>query len=145
MHTVQEFGVKLDLGPEGAAECLDKAGITFMFAPRFHPAMKAVVPVRRSLKVRTAFNVLGPMLNPAGAKYGLVGVYNSELARLMAEALQVLVSPMCCLDALHSILCVCEVIVVWSRSICSVCEICACSDVPTFIFCSFGPSLALQG
>ena len=90
MRGVQEFGVKLDLGPEGAAECLDKAGITFMFAPRFHPAMKQVVPVRRSLKVRTAFNVLGPMLNPAGAKYGLVGVYNTHLARVMAEALQVL-------------------------------------------------------
>lgn len=89
MHALQEFGVKLDLGPEGAAECLDKAGITFMFAPRFHPAMKAVVPVRRSLKVRTAFNVLGPMLNPAGAKYALVGVFNTALARLMAEALQV--------------------------------------------------------
>ena len=90
MHGMQEFGVKLDLGPVGAAQCLEKAGITFMFAPRFHPAMKAVVPVRRSLKVRTAFNVLGPMLNPAGAKYGLVGVYSTELARLMAEALQVL-------------------------------------------------------
>ena len=64
---LQEFGVQLDLGPDGTARCLDEAGITFMFAPRFHPAMKAVVPVRRALKVRTAFNVLGPMLNPAGA------------------------------------------------------------------------------
>ena len=86
---MQEFGVKLELGPEGAAKCLEEAGVTFMFAPRFHPAMRAVVPVRRALKVRTAFNVLGPMLNPAGATYGLVGVYNTQLARLMAESLQV--------------------------------------------------------
>lgn len=85
---VQRMGVALDLGPVGAARCLEEAGVTFMFAPRFHPAMKAVVPVRRALGVRTAFNVLGPMLNPAGAKYGLVGVYNTGLARLMAEALQ---------------------------------------------------------
>lgn len=78
----------LDLGPEGAAACIEQAGITFMFAPRFHPAMKAVVPVRRALKIRTAFNILGPMLNPAGADYGLVGVYSPELGLLMAEALQ---------------------------------------------------------
>lgn len=86
---LQELGVQLELGPRGAATCLEQAGVTFMFAPRFHPAMRAVVPVRRALKVRTAFNVLGPMLNPAGATYGLVGVYNTRLARLMAEALQV--------------------------------------------------------
>jgi anthranilate phosphoribosyltransferase len=86
---MQEMGVQLDLGPEGAARCIEEAGIAFMFAPRFHPAMKQVVPVRRALKVRTAFNVLGPMLNPAGSSYGLVGVYTTKLARLMAEALQV--------------------------------------------------------
>ena len=86
---MQRMGVALDLGPVGAARCIDEAGVTFMFAPRFHPAMKRVVPVRRALGVRTAFNVLGPMLNPAGAKYGLVGVYSTGLARLMAEALQV--------------------------------------------------------
>jgi anthranilate phosphoribosyltransferase len=81
--------VRLELGPAGSARCIEEAGITFMFAPRFHPAMRAVVPVRRALGVRTAFNVLGPMLNPAGAKYGLVGVYNTSLAKLMAEALLV--------------------------------------------------------
>jgi anthranilate phosphoribosyltransferase len=92
LPSAQEFGVKLDLGPEGAAACLDRAGITFMFAPRFHPAMKTVVPVRKALSIRTAFNVLGPMLNPAGAKYGLVGVWNTDLARLMAESLKVCAS-----------------------------------------------------
>jgi anthranilate phosphoribosyltransferase len=89
MVGMQEMGVQLDLGPEGAARCIEEAGITFMFAPRFHPAMKQVMPVRRALQVRTAFNVLGPMLNPAGASYGLVGVYTTKLARLMAGALQV--------------------------------------------------------
>ena len=87
------MGVQLDLGPEGSASCIEKAGITFMFAPRFHPAMAAVVPVRRALKVRTVFNILGPMLNPAGADYGLVGVYSPELGLLMAEALQVCLPP----------------------------------------------------
>jgi anthranilate phosphoribosyltransferase len=86
---VQELGVALELGPRGAARCLDDAGVTFLFAPRFHPAMAQVVPVRRALGVRTAFNVLGPMLNPAGASHALVGVYTPTLARTIAEALQV--------------------------------------------------------
>ena len=59
-----------------------------MFAPRYHPAMKHVAPVRKALGVRTAFNVLGPLLNPASARYALVGVYSRELLELMASALQ---------------------------------------------------------
>ena len=55
---------------------------------RYHPAMKAVVPVRKSLKVRTAFNILGPLLNPAGAAYGLIGVYSPAISDLMASTLQ---------------------------------------------------------
>ncbi len=55
---------------------------------RYHPAMKAVVPVRKSLKVRTAFNILGPLLNPAGAAYGLIGVYSPAISHLMATTLQ---------------------------------------------------------
>jgi len=84
---LEALGVVVDLGPEEIAECLEETGIAFMFAPRFHPAMKAVVPVRKSLKVRTAFNFLGPMLNPADAKYALVGVYDTSVSRKMAEAL----------------------------------------------------------
>lgn len=85
---LEALGVVIDLGPEGIARCLDEAGVAFMFAPRFHPAMKAVVPVRRALKVRTVFNILGPLLNPAHAKYGLIGVYDPKISDLMGDALQ---------------------------------------------------------
>jgi len=85
---LENLGVVIDLGPKEMEQCLAEAGIGFMFAPRFHPAMKAVVPVRRSLKVRTAFNILGPMLNPARVPYALVGVYSRDVQKLMAEALQ---------------------------------------------------------
>lgn len=60
----------------------------FMFAPRYHPAMRHVAPVRKSLGVRTAFNILGPLLNPASAPFALVGVYSPDLLQLMAETLQ---------------------------------------------------------
>jgi len=84
---LEALGVAVDLGPEGVAKCVEAVGMGFMYAPRFHPAMKAVAPVRKALKVRTAFNLLGPMLNPAGSKYALVGVYKPELQMLMAESL----------------------------------------------------------
>jgi len=84
---LEALGVTVDLGPEEVASCLEETGIAFMYAPRYHPAMKAVAPVRRSLKIRTAFNFLGPMLNPAGAKYALVGVYSTAVSRKMADAL----------------------------------------------------------
>jgi len=84
---LEKLGVVIDLGPEQMEACLAQAGIGFMFAPRYHPAMKAVVPVRKALKVRTAFNILGPMLNPAQVPYALVGVYSQEIQRLMAESL----------------------------------------------------------
>jgi anthranilate phosphoribosyltransferase len=84
---LENLGVVIDLGPEQMEQCLAEADIGFMFAPRFHPAMKAVVPVRRSLKVRTAFNILGPMLNPARIPYALVGVYSRDLSKLMADSL----------------------------------------------------------
>jgi anthranilate phosphoribosyltransferase len=84
---LEALGVAIDLGPAGVKRCVDEAGVGFMFAPMFHPAMKAVVPVRKALKVRTAFNMLGPMLNPADAAYGLVGVYSTSISHLMADAL----------------------------------------------------------
>ena len=85
---LENLGVVIDLGPREMERCLSEAGIGFMFAPRYHPAMKAVVPVRRSLKVRTAFNILGPMLNPARVPYALVGVYSKDIQKLMADALK---------------------------------------------------------
>lgn len=84
---LEALGVAIDLGPEGVARCVDQTGVGFMFAPRYHPAMKVVRPVRSALKVRTAFNMLGPLLNPAAAEYGLVGVYDTCISQLMADAL----------------------------------------------------------
>ena len=70
-----------------ASACLRDASIAFMYAPMFHPAMAAVAPVRRRSSVRTAFNLLGPLLNPARAQFALVGVYSPSIAPLMASAL----------------------------------------------------------
>lgn len=84
---LEELGVKIALSAAGIERCLSEAGIAFMFAPSFHPAMKNVVPVRKALGVRTVFNILGPLLNPAGLKRGLIGVYSEEMVGLMAHAL----------------------------------------------------------
>jgi anthranilate phosphoribosyltransferase len=84
---VEALGVEMDLGPEGVAACVDEAGIGFMFAPVYSPAMARVRPVRSALGVRTAFNILGPLLNPARAQRALVGVYDPSASELMAGAL----------------------------------------------------------
>lgn len=83
---LEALGVRIELEPEQVAECIDTAGIGFMFAPAFHPAMAAVMPVRRELGVRTAFNVLGPLTNPARPSFQLVGVGHPSLAELVAGA-----------------------------------------------------------
>lgn len=85
---LEALGVAIDLGPEGVARCVREVGVGFMMAPKFHPVMKVVAPVRRSLKVKTVFNILGPMLNPARVPFAVVGVYNSNLVQKMAMALQ---------------------------------------------------------
>lgn len=87
---VEALGVALELSPEGIARCIDEAGLGFMFAPAFHPAMKVVVPVRKALGIRTAFNMLGPLLNPAHASYALLGVWSPEISELMADAAQLM-------------------------------------------------------
>jgi anthranilate phosphoribosyltransferase len=81
-------GMAIDVTPERAAEMLRESGFTFMFAPRYHPAMKNVGPVRRELGVRTIFNVLGPLTNPARATHQVVGVAREEHIGLMGEVLQ---------------------------------------------------------
>ena len=68
------LGVKIDLGPEGVERCLEEVGIGFMFAQVFHPAMKFAAPPRREIGIRTVFNILGPLTNPAGAQAQLLGV-----------------------------------------------------------------------
>ena len=84
---LNELGVSLELTPEQVAKCIEKVGIGFMFAPKFHPAMKYAIPVRRELGQRTIFNVLGPLTNPAGATHQLVGVYDAALTQPLAEVL----------------------------------------------------------
>jgi len=85
---LEALGVKIDLGPEGVQHCLEKAGIGFMFAPVFHPAMKYAVAPRREIGIRTVFNILGPLTNPAGAQAQVIGVSEGSLAPKMAQVLQ---------------------------------------------------------
>ena len=82
---LQAAGVKIELKPEQVARCIDEIGIGFIFAPLFHPAMKNVGPVRKELGIRTIFNLLGPLVNPAGATHQLIGVFNQELTEVLAE------------------------------------------------------------
>ena len=84
---LEALGVKIDLGPEGVKRCMEEVGIGFMFAPTFHPAMRDAAPVRREIGIRTVFNVLGPLTNPAGAQCQLLGVADVSLGDKMAEVL----------------------------------------------------------
>lgn len=84
------LGVNLDLTPEQVAECIRELGIGFIFAPRFHPAMKYAIGPRRELGQRTIFNILGPLTNPAGATHMLIGVYDPALTELLAEVIGML-------------------------------------------------------
>jgi anthranilate phosphoribosyltransferase len=81
------LGLPLPLDERRAGECLAATGFTFLFAPHYHPAMKEIAPVRRALGVRTVFNLLGPLTNPAEPPFALIGAYSREAARLMAETL----------------------------------------------------------
>jgi anthranilate phosphoribosyltransferase len=84
---LEKLGVKIDLAPEGVARCIDKAGIGFLFAPIFHPSFRFAGVPRRELSIRTVFNVLGPLCNPAGAKYQALGVADGAMAAKMADVL----------------------------------------------------------
>ncbi len=86
----EALGVNIGADPTVVEESLDKVGIAFFFAPTFHPSMRHAAPVRRELAVRTAFNLLGPLTNPAGTRRQLVGVPHSELTELIARALMLL-------------------------------------------------------
>ncbi|MCE3284184.1 MAG: anthranilate phosphoribosyltransferase, partial [Steroidobacteraceae bacterium] len=81
------LGLPLPLDETRAGECLAATGFTFLFAPHYHPAMKEIAPVRRALGVRTVFNLLGPLTNPAEPPFGLIGAYSRDAARLMAETI----------------------------------------------------------
>jgi len=85
---LEALGVKIDLGPESVAECVSDVGVGFMFAPRFHPALRHAGPVRREIGIRTIFNVLGPLANPAGVKRQLLGVPSAALGERMVSVLR---------------------------------------------------------
>jgi anthranilate phosphoribosyltransferase len=87
---LQELGVNIEAGPERVSRCLDEAGIGFLFAPLLHGAMKHAVGPRREIGVRTVFNILGPLTNPAGARRQLLGVYETHLAAKLAGVLGLL-------------------------------------------------------
>jgi anthranilate phosphoribosyltransferase len=84
---LEALGVRIDLGPEAVARCVRQVGFGFMFAPAYHPAMKYVGPTRREIGIRTVFNILGPLTNPAYTHYQALGVADGSLMRRMGEVL----------------------------------------------------------
>lgn len=87
-EVLEKLGVKLDIGPDQIRRCIDEAGIGFMFAPAHHSAMKHVGPTRAELGTRTIFNLLGPLSNPAGAKFQVVGVFDYKWVEPLAHVLK---------------------------------------------------------
>jgi anthranilate phosphoribosyltransferase len=85
---LEAFGANLAMTPESIAACVEKTGVGFMFAPAHHPAMKHAAPVRKELGVRTIFNILGPLTNPAGAKNQVLGVFHPDLVGIQVRVLQ---------------------------------------------------------
>ena len=84
---LEALGARIDLGPEQVANCVKDVGFGFMYAPAYHPAMKHVGPTRREIGIRTVFNILGPLTNPAHARYQVLGVADSTLLRKMGQVL----------------------------------------------------------
>ncbi len=85
---LEALGVNINLSPEAIAKCIEEVGVGFMFAPNHHPAMKNVAPIRKELGVRTIFNILGPLTNPADAPNILMGVFHPDLVGIQVRALQ---------------------------------------------------------
>ncbi len=85
---LENLGVKIELGPEAISKSIEKLGLGFIFAPLFHPVMKRAAPVRKKLGIRTIFNLLGPLVNPAHPKYHLLGTVSEEVAKKMVEAMK---------------------------------------------------------
>jgi anthranilate phosphoribosyltransferase len=85
---LEALGARIDLSPTQVADCIRATGMGFMFAPNHHPAMKNVVPVRREMGVRTIFNILGPLTNPAGAPNTLMGVFHPDLVGIQVRVMQ---------------------------------------------------------
>ena len=85
---LRALGISLDISPERVSQILDEVGITFLFAPQLHAAMKFAAPVRRDMGIRTIFNILGPLTNPAGARRQLLGVFSPSLTEVLAGVLR---------------------------------------------------------
>ena len=85
---LESLGVNINLAPEAIARCIEQVGVGFMFAPNHHPTMKNVAPVRKELGIKTIFNILGPLTNPAGAPNILMGVFHPDLVGIQVRALQ---------------------------------------------------------
>ena len=85
---LESLGVRIDLSPEEAVKCLEEVGVCFMFAPAFHSSMRFAASPRKEIGVRSVFNILGPLSNPAAAEYMLLGVYDEELLEVMAKVLK---------------------------------------------------------
>jgi anthranilate phosphoribosyltransferase len=85
---MEALGVNINLSPQAIAQCIEQVGVGFMFAPNHHPAMKNVAPVRRELGIKTIFNILGPLTNPAGAPNILMGVFHPDLVGIQVRALK---------------------------------------------------------
>lgn len=106
---LESMGVEINTTPRLIEKCVEEVGIAFLFAPNYHPAMKVVGPIRKSLGVRTVFNMLGPLLNPCQASYLMIGVWEESLVKLLAEVLsrmnvkRALVLHSCGLDELSPI------------------------------------------
>jgi anthranilate phosphoribosyltransferase len=92
---LQALGVNVEMPPERTARCIDEIGVGFLFAPQYHPGARHAATPRREIGVRTIFNMLGPLLNPAGAKRQLLGVYDRKLVEPIAQVLQRLGSTHC--------------------------------------------------
>jgi len=84
---LMSLGLKLPLDETASGQCLERTGFTFLFAPHYHPAMRHIAPVRAALQVRTVFNILGPLTNPAEPAYHVIGAYSEAVAELMAQTL----------------------------------------------------------
>ncbi len=87
---LEALGVRIDLDPAGVKRCIEEVGIGFMFAPTFHPAMRHAAPVRREIGIRTVFNILGPLTNPAHAQRQLIGIADPALGEKMARVLNLM-------------------------------------------------------
>ena len=93
---LEALGVKILIAPERVEQCLNEVGLAFLFAPTFHPAMKSAAKARSEMGVRTIFNILGPLTNPAGVKRQVVGTYSPAVQQKLAEAVRALSSERTC-------------------------------------------------